>query len=103
LFQISYNIKQTLNNQKTMAKKQFKIGERAVGGIIAVEITGKVISIKALDYFSKREVSTGSAISTDRGAENKLDFYLNELTTSYYADKILNWIKSKTEFTNEGW
>jgi hypothetical protein len=81
-----------------MAKKQFKIGERAVGGIIAVEITGKVIQIKALDYYSKEEVSSGSGMSDERNVQWKLDSYLNDLTTSYYADKIMTWIKSKVKF-----
>ena len=80
-----------------MAKKQFKIGECAVGGIIAVEITGKVIQIKALDYYSKKEVSSGSAMSDDSHCAQKLDNYLNDLTTSYYAGKVLDWIKSKVE------
>jgi hypothetical protein len=81
-----------------MAKKQFKIGERAIGGIIAVEITGKVIQIKALDYFSKKEVSSGSMVATERQAQWKVDNYLNQLTSSYYADKILTWIKTKVTF-----
>ena len=80
-----------------MAKKTFKIGECAVGGIIAVEITGKLIQIKALDYYSKKEVSSGSAMSDEQDTPRKLDNYLNDLTTSYYADKIMTWIKSKVE------
>jgi hypothetical protein len=81
-----------------MAKKQFKIGECAIGGIITVEIIGKVIEVKALDYFSKTEVSTGLATSDEYNAERKLDNYLNELTTSYYASKVLDWIKTKVKF-----
>ena len=81
-----------------MAKKQFKIGECAVGGIIAVEITGKVIQIKALDYYSKKEVSSGSGMSDERNVQWKLDSYLNDLTTSYYASKIMDWIKTKVKF-----
>ena len=81
-----------------MAKKQFKIGEYAVGGIIAVEITGKVIQIKALDWNSKKEVSTGTTSVDDSDAERKIDNYLNDLTTSYYAGKVLDWIKTKIKF-----
>ena len=81
-----------------MAKRQFKIGEYAVGGIIAVEITGKVIQVKALDYNSKKEVSSGSVMSDERQAQWKLDNYLNDLTTSYYAGKVLDWIKTKVSF-----
>ena len=81
-----------------MAKKQFKIGEYAVGGIIAVEITGKLIQIKALDWNSKKAVSTGTITSVDSGAMHKIDNYLNDLTTSYYAGKVLDWIKTKVKF-----
>jgi hypothetical protein len=81
-----------------MAKKQFKIGEYAVGGIIAVEITGKVIQVKALDYNSKEEVETGSVMSNESNAERKLDNFLNDLTSSYYAGKVLDWIKTKVKF-----
>ena len=78
-----------------MATKSFKIGEYAVGGIIKVDITGKVIQIKALDYFTKEVVSSGTELSTDPNIERKLDDYLNDLTSYYYAEKILDWIKSK--------
>lgn len=81
-----------------MAKKQFKIGEYAVGGIIAVEITDKDIQIKALDWNSKKEVSA-NAISADySNAERFIENYLNELTTSYYASKVMDWIKTKVKF-----
>lgn len=86
-----------------MAKKTFKIGERAVGGIIAVEITGKVIQVEAQDYFSRKVVMSGTTDTTDSGAERKLDFFLNDLTSSYHAGKIMEWVKSKVQFTNEGW
>ena len=81
-----------------MAKKTFKIGEYAVGGIITAEVVGKVILIKALDYNTKEEVSTGSVMSDERQAQWKLDSYLNELTSSYYASKVLDWIKTKVSF-----
>jgi hypothetical protein len=81
-----------------MAKKQFKIGECAVGGIIAVETTGKVIQIKALDYFSKKVVSTGTAHADDYDSRRKVDNFLNDLTTSYYAGKVLDWIETKVKF-----
>jgi hypothetical protein len=86
------------------ATKSFKIGERAVGGIIKVDINGKVILVKALDYYSKKEVMSGSVLSTENNAKFKLDNYLNELTSSYYADKILKWIESKVELSKrDGW
>lgn len=83
-----------------MATKQFKIGEYAVGGIIKVDITGKVISIKALDYYSKKEVMSGSIMTDERDAYWKIFNYLHELTSSYYADKIMEFIKSKANLNN---
>jgi hypothetical protein len=79
-----------------MAKKTFKIGEYAIGGIIAVEIVGKIIEIKVLDYFTKKELSRCSTFSQAFGSERKIDDFLNEVTTSYYTDKIMEWIKLNT-------
>ena len=81
-----------------MATKSFKIGEYAVGGIIKVEITGKVIQVKALDYNTKEVVESGTTDTTDPSAERKIDNFLNELTSYYYAEKVLNWIKEKVDF-----
>ena len=76
-----------------MAKKQFKIGEYAVGGIIAVETSSKneTVSIKALEWFSKREVKGQTFSNEDtRGIKE----FLFDLTSSYYAGKVLDWIKA---------
>ena len=80
-------------------KKTFKIGEYCKGGIIAVEITGKVVQIKALDWNTKKQISTGSVMSDERQAQWKIDSYLNDLTSSYYASKVMDWIKTKVQFT----
>jgi len=78
-----------------MATKSFRIGECAVGGIIKVDITGKVIQIKALDWNTKKAVSEGSAMSDEPQCSQKIEEYLMDLTTCYYAGKIMEWIKSK--------
>jgi len=78
-----------------MATKSFRIGECAVGGIIKVDITGKVIQIKALDWNTKKAVSSGSAMSDEPQCSQKIEEYLMDLTTCYYAGKIMEWIKSK--------
>jgi len=78
------------------AKKLFKIGECAVGGIIQVQLTGKVVVIKALDYATKELVEAGSVTTDTPGFENQIDNYLNELTSYYYAEKIMKWITEKT-------
>ena len=83
-----------------MATKSFKIGEYAIGGIIKVDINGKVIQVKALDYYSKNEVMSGSVMSDEYDAKRKLDNFLHELTSSYYAGKVMKWIESKVEIRN---
>jgi hypothetical protein len=77
------------------AKKRFKIGESALGGIIDVEIYGKLISVKALDWTTKKVVSSGSAMVDDYNCSEKIENYLLDLTTCYYAGKMMEWIKSK--------
>jgi hypothetical protein len=77
-----------------MAKKQFKIGECAVGGIIAVEIVNDSIGIKALDWNTKKVVFE-DYFGTTSNSERQIDNFLNDLTTSYYSGKILDWIKTK--------
>jgi len=86
-----------------MATKQFKIGEYAVGGIIKATVTGKVIQIQCLDWYSKKEVQSGTATTDDSDAYRKVDVFLNDVTSSYHADKIMEWLKSKASFKKESW
>lgn len=72
--------------------KLFKIGEYAIGGIIKVNLTGKIIQVYALDWNTRRVVSQGSTGTDDHEWTYKLDKYLNHLTSHYYAEKIYNWI-----------
>jgi hypothetical protein len=80
-------------------KKTFRIGEYCKGGILTVEITGKLIVIKALDWNSKKQISVGTMTADERQAQWKIDNYLNDLTSSYYASKVMDWIKTKVQFT----
>jgi hypothetical protein len=81
-----------------MAKKQFKIGEYARGGIIQVETTKTKVTIQALDWYTKEPIYIGE-VEVERGYEYNTDSnileHLNCLTSAYYAEKIINWIKSK--------
>lgn len=78
-----------------MAKKQFKIGESAVGGILAIEIQGTYVTINALDYNSKKQVVAPLSVSIySNNYLHNLECYLWDLTTSYYTDKIMTWIKA---------
>ncbi len=95
-----------------MATKTWKLGEVAQGGVITVEITGKVITVigKEWDFStgSRRSSNQSNAkeftrktFSTDAGnVQRELADFLCELTTSYWADQIEKWIKSKVKFSN---
>jgi len=100
-------LQQTLNptvlHKKEMATKQFKIGERAVGGIVKVDANGKVIKITCLEWFSKKEVKSGTASTDDPDAYRKVDLFLNEITSCYHADQIMQWLKTKVKFKKESW
>jgi len=76
--------------------KTFKIGEYALAGIIQVKITGKVIQIFVKDYYTNELLKTGTTSTEDDGVERKLSDFLNDVTTSFYADKVMKWIKEKT-------
>jgi len=98
-----------------MATKTFKIGEYAKGGVITIEIHGKVIQVIGKDWDTSKGWSKGSdqsnakpfvggtatAMTTDRDVERKLDNFLCDLTTSYYAGQIMDWIKTKVKFERE--
>jgi hypothetical protein len=93
-----------------MATKTFKIGEYAKGGVITVEANGKTVKVigKEWDY------SKGSKKSSDQSnakeftrkevnldlkeAASTIDNFLHDLTTSYYAGQIMDWIKTKVKF-----
>ena len=95
-------------------KKTWKIGEYAQGGVISVEINGKVISIigkvisiigkewdatqgykKSSNKSNAKEFTRVTITSDDYYAERKMFMFLTDLTTAYYADTIIEWIKSK--------
>jgi len=92
-----------------MKTKTWKIGEYAKGGIITVEINGKIISVigkdwdmskgtrRSSDQSNAQEFTRGTVLSTDTDAYWKLYNFLTDLTTHYYADTILEWIKTKID------
>lgn len=94
------------------ATKTWKIGEYAKGGVITVEITGKVIAIigkdwdtstgyrKSSNQSNAKEFTRGTVTADDSQAYRKMYFFLTDLTTSYYADSILKWIESKVKLQN---
>lgn len=77
--------------------KQFKIGEYVVGGIIRVNINGKVIQIKFQDWNTKEDIHTGTCLTTDDNARRMIMDFIEKHGTHYYADKVLKWIETKVE------
>jgi hypothetical protein len=98
-----------------MKTKTFKIGEYCQGGVITVEIHGKVIIIigkewdfsqgtrKSSNQSNAKEFTRGTVMTTEQNAEMKIEMFLTDLTTSYWADKIMDWIKSKVSFNSFGY
>lgn len=83
-----------------MAQKTFKIGEYAIGGIITAKVEGIKVDIKALDWNTKEVVMEDFFLVKDSfhfDNYGNLDEYLNYLTSSYYAEKVLNWIKANVK------
>ena len=91
------------------ASKTWKIGEVCRGGIITVEVHGNKVDIinKEWDHSagSKRSSNQSKAKEwdrlsvdvTDNSAADAMDDFLNDLTSYYYADEIMKYIRSKAE------
>ena len=98
-----------------MATKTFKIGENCKGGIITAEVTAKKVTIIGKDWdFSKgskknsdqsnaKEFTRLEVMTDEPDAERKVDWFLFDLTTSYYSGQVLDWVKTKTKFTSYSW
>ena len=103
--------------QTTMARstKTWKIGEYATGGVITVNITGKVIEIQNREW----DFSKGSRRSSDQSNAGIMDTativndpqdnvyrkvyeYLTKITTHYYAEQVIKWIEGKVGKLNTG-
>jgi hypothetical protein len=92
-----------------MAKKTFKIGEVCRGGVITAETTAKTVTIiskqwdttggysRAASQENAKELDRLEVNVSDEQAYRKLYNYLDDLSTSYWADKILEWVKSKSK------
>jgi hypothetical protein len=73
-------------------KKTFNIGESALGGILECELENDRFTVKCLDLITKEPVESG--IFTIPKDLADLDVWLSfDVTTSYYADKILKHFK----------
>jgi len=74
-----------------MKTKTFKIGEYCIGGIIKVIIKNNTVNILCLDYYTKKEIHNETFNINDIYSINN---FLNVLTSCYYSDKIINYIKN---------
>jgi hypothetical protein len=91
-----------------MASKTFKLGEYAKGGVITANVTKTKVTIIGKEWdtsagYSKSSSQTNAKeftrleVSTDdRDAERKLDFFLCDLTSSYYADQVMDYVRKNT-------
>ena len=78
-----------------MSSKTFKIGEYVLGGHIKVIIKKDILTVQFVDMFNGmiHKQMTGSV--KEQGSERKFDNFLITNGTSYYAGKVMDWIKSK--------
>jgi|GEM_PF-1427352 len=99
-----------------MAQKTFKIGECCRGGVLTAIATENKVTIigKEWDYsagsrkssnqsnakeFTRIEVQTSNS-----SARRELDNWLNDMTSCYYADQVLEWVETQTTFKPSfGW
>jgi hypothetical protein len=83
--------------------KRFKLGEYCTGGIIEVAITGKVLQIRAIsDGDNKTVLKEGTTITNEGNAYFQTMMFLNDLTSSFHAGKILTFIEKTNELSNVG-
>ena len=78
-------------------KKTFKLGEYCAGGIIHVKISNDGNSVTFVNSeFATRTILGVKVFRWPLDLFN-IELYLNDLTTSYYASKIIDYIKEKTK------
>jgi hypothetical protein len=98
-----------------MATKTWKLGEYAKGGVITIETTKTQVKVICKEWDTSKGYSKGSDQSNAKewnrlevnlsssDAESKVNWFLFDLTTSYYTDVILDWIKTKVTFNDNNW
>lgn len=96
-----------------MATKTWKLGEICRGGVITVTTTKNTVLVQAKEWDTSKGFSKGSDQSkakewnrlevslSDTDAERKADWFLFDLTTTYWAGEIMDWIKTKVKFKSE--
>ena len=69
--------------------KTFKIGEYAIGGVIKAEKNDGIYIVSVLNQFSNETIMQNS--SRDISC---VQSFLYDVTTDYYTDKIIKYLKS---------
>jgi hypothetical protein len=69
--------------------KKFKIGEYAIGGTIVAIVDNNGITLECRHYYGNGLIYT----KTTTAYEDIL-LILHEWTSSYYAEQIIDWIKT---------
>jgi hypothetical protein len=92
-----------------MATKTWKLGEVCRGGVITIETTKTQVKVIAKEWDTSKGFSKGSDQSqakewnrlevniAEKDSRSKIDWFLSDLTTSYWADEILKWIETKVD------
>jgi hypothetical protein len=96
-----------------MASKTFKIGEYARGGVITAETKGNKVTLiaklwdtstgynKNSNQSNAKEMHRIEVDATDSEAYWKLFHWASEESTSYWADEILKWVKTKSKLNDK--
>jgi len=72
--------------------KTWKIGEYCAGGVIRAKSRGDIVKLEIRDYFTDELLNDGAF---GRLHIRQIRDFLENSTTPYYADKVLQWIITK--------
>jgi hypothetical protein len=76
-------------------RKTFKIGEYCIGGELQVISNKNTLTINAIDYEHREAILTKVFTLPNCLNNYELSEYLEELTSCYYAEQIINYIKNR--------
>lgn len=90
-----------------MKSKTWNIGEYCAGGVITAEIhDNNIVKVIGKEWDESQgwdrnsDQSNAKPFTEIEGnflswrVESEIDIFLNELTTSYYASQVMDWIKA---------
>ena len=80
-----------------MATKTFKIGEYCQGGIITAVATEKKVTIIGKEWETQEEFTRLEVDPNNEFSFRRMDEFLCDLTTNYYACKVIEWVESKVK------